>query len=83
MLFYDPLSSGFRHPCLPVLVPVQDIAASAVAALLLPSGSDKLNAAYDLTGPEALTHDEVAAKISAAAGVEVRSKREIHTFSRH
>ncbi len=49
-------------------IDARDIAAVA-AALLLRDGSD---GAFVLTGPEALTHDEVAAKIAAAAGRPIR-----------
>lgn len=46
-----------------------DIAAVAAAALLT---GDHAGAAYTLTGPEAITHAEIAEHISAAAGREVR-----------
>jgi len=50
-------------------VDVRDIAACAVAALTQPGHENK---AYTITGPEALTYDEVASKLSAAAGREVK-----------
>ena len=50
-------------------VDVRDIAAVIVAALTQPGHEKK---AYTLSGPEALTYDEVAAKISAAAGRDVK-----------
>jgi len=50
-------------------VDVRDIAAVAVAALTQPGHENK---SYTLTGPEAITYDEVASKISAAAGREVK-----------
>lgn len=49
-------------------IDARDIAAVA-AALLQRDGSD---GAFVLTGPEALTHEEVAAKIAAAAGRPIR-----------
>ena len=49
-------------------VDARDIA--AVAATLL--GRDGTDGPFVLTGPEALTHDEVAAKLSAAAGRPIR-----------
>jgi len=50
-------------------VDVRDIAAVAVAALTQPGHEKK---AYTLTGPEALTYDQIAAKIGAAAGRDVK-----------
>lgn len=50
-------------------VDVRDIAAVAVKALTEPGHESKV---YTLTGPEALTNDEIAAKISAASGREVK-----------
>jgi len=50
-------------------VDVRDVAAVAVAALTQPGHEGK---AYSLSGPEALTSDEVAKKISAVVGREVR-----------
>ncbi|GAA4807534.1 SDR family oxidoreductase [Nocardioides caeni] len=46
-----------------------DIARSAVAVLLDPAAH--AGATYDLTGPEALSFDEVAARLSAATGRDV------------
>ena len=50
-------------------VDLRDIAAVIVAVLTQPGHENK---AYTLSGPEALTFDEVASKISAAAGREVK-----------
>jgi uncharacterized protein YbjT (DUF2867 family) len=50
-------------------VDARDIAAVAAKALTEPGHEGK---AYLLSGPEALTHDEVAAKLSTAAGKPVR-----------
>lgn len=50
-------------------VDVRDIAAVAVAALTQPGHENK---AYTLSGPEALTYDEVASKLSAVVGREVK-----------
>ena len=49
-------------------VDVRDIAASAVAAALHPEFDGKT---YEITGPEALTHSEVAAKFSRTLGIPV------------
>lgn len=51
------------------LVDVRDIAATAAAAL---TGDGHAGKTYTLTGPEALTHAEVAAQIAAATGRPVR-----------
>jgi uncharacterized protein YbjT (DUF2867 family) len=50
-------------------VDVRDIAAVAVKALTTPGHENKT---YDLTGPEALTHEQVAQKLSAAAGKQIK-----------
>lgn len=50
-------------------VDVRDIAAVAVKALTEPGHESK---AYTLTGPEGLTYDEIASKLTAAAGREIR-----------
>ena len=50
-------------------VDARDIAAVGVAAL---TGDGHAGQAYAITGPEALTRDQVAAKISAAIGKPVR-----------
>jgi len=50
------------------VVDVRDIAAVAVKALIEPGHENK---AYELTGPEALTNDEIAKKLSAAIGKPV------------
>jgi NAD(P)H dehydrogenase (quinone) len=46
-----------------------DIAACAAALL---TGDPRAGETFVLTGPEALTHDEIAAKLSAVAGREIR-----------
>lgn len=48
--------------------------AAAVAALILTGPDDHRNAVHELTGPAALTMDEVAAALSAALGYPVRYK---------
>jgi uncharacterized protein YbjT (DUF2867 family) len=50
-------------------VDVRDIAAVAVKALITTGHENK---AYDLTGPEALNHEQVARKLSAASGRQIR-----------
>lgn len=50
-------------------VDIRDVAAAAVAVL---SGSGHENKAYTLTGPDALTNDQVADKLSRAAGRTIR-----------
>lgn len=50
-------------------VHVKDIAAVAVKALTEPGHENK---AYSLSGPEALSYDEIAQKISKAAGRDVK-----------
>jgi uncharacterized protein YbjT (DUF2867 family) len=47
------------------LVDIRDIAAVAAAALTTPGHTGKI---YDITGPESLTHAELAAQLSAALG---------------
>lgn len=62
--FYGSAGSGrVSH------VDVRDIAAVAVAALTQPGHENK---AYTLTGPGALTNDEIASKIAAASGRDVK-----------
>ncbi len=51
------------------VVDIRDIAAVAAEALTGPGHEGKV---YALTGPEALTHEAMAAKISTATGREVR-----------
>ncbi len=51
------------------VVDVRDIAAAAAAALLDPRHAGQT---YDLTGPEALTHAEMAAQLTAALGRPVQ-----------
>jgi uncharacterized protein YbjT (DUF2867 family) len=50
-------------------VDVRDIAAVAVAAL---TGEGHVGRIYDLTGPEALTHGEMAEKLSAALNRQIQ-----------
>ena len=50
------------------IVDVRDIAAVAVAALTAPGHEGKT---YDLTGPQALTHAQIAAHLSIALGHEI------------
>ena len=52
-------------------VDVRDIAAVAVAALTA-KGKEHEGKAYALSGPEALTYEQCAAKLSAAAGKPIR-----------
>jgi uncharacterized protein YbjT (DUF2867 family) len=47
------------------LIDIRDIAGIAVEVL---QGVDHYNKTYDLTGPEALTHDEIATHLSGAFG---------------
>jgi len=51
------------------LVDVRDIAAAAGEALIHPGHENKI---YDLTGPEALSHAQLAEKLSTALGRSVR-----------
>lgn len=51
------------------LVDIRDIAAVAAAAL---TSEGHKNKTYDLTGPAALTHEELAAQLSNALGREIR-----------
>jgi uncharacterized protein YbjT (DUF2867 family) len=50
------------------VVDVRDIAAAAAAALTKPGHEGRT---YDLTGPEALTHSEMAAQLSDAVGRQI------------
>ena len=50
------------------VVDVRDIAAAATVALVEPGHEGKT---YDLTGPEALTHTEMASRIAHALGKKV------------
>ncbi len=61
--FFAPIGDGRVS-----LVDIRDLAAVAVAALTEPGHDNKT---YTLTGPEALTHAEIAGKISVALGREV------------
>jgi uncharacterized protein YbjT (DUF2867 family) len=51
------------------LIDVRDIAAVAAEALITPGHDRKI---YNLTGPEALTHTEIAEKLSIVTGREIR-----------
>lgn len=51
-------------------VDVRDVAAVAVKALTSPGHESK---AYELTGPEALTYEQVAEKLSRATGKQVKA----------
>ena len=51
------------------LIDVRDIAAVAAEALTTPGHDKRI---YNLTGPEALTHTELAEKLSLATGREIR-----------
>jgi uncharacterized protein YbjT (DUF2867 family) len=48
---------------------VRDTAAVAVKALTTAGHENK---AYELTGPEALSHEEIAQKLSAASGTQIK-----------
>jgi uncharacterized protein YbjT (DUF2867 family) len=50
-------------------IDVRDIAAVAVQAL---TASGHENKVYELSGPEALTHEQIAQKLSAAAGRQIK-----------
>jgi uncharacterized protein YbjT (DUF2867 family) len=52
-------------------IDARDIAAVAVKALTT-SGKEHEGKAYDLSGPEALTYEQCAAKLSAAAGKPIK-----------
>jgi uncharacterized protein YbjT (DUF2867 family) len=58
--FYAPIGDAKVS-----VVDVRDIAAVAAAALTRPGHEGKT---YDITGPEALTHGEMAARLSEALG---------------
>jgi uncharacterized protein YbjT (DUF2867 family) len=65
---------AFHLPCRDARVAhvdARDIAAVATRALLAPGGEHE-GKAYGLSGPEALTFEECASKLSAAAGRPVR-----------
>lgn len=51
------------------VVDVRDIAAVAVKALTTGGHENK---AYELTGPEALSHEEIAQKLSTASGTQIK-----------
>jgi uncharacterized protein YbjT (DUF2867 family) len=51
------------------VIDTRDIAAVAVKALTT-SGHE--NKAYELTGPEAVSHEQIAQKLSAAAGTQIK-----------
>jgi uncharacterized protein YbjT (DUF2867 family) len=54
------------------MIDARDIAAVAVAALTTPGHEDKI---YTLTGPDALTFDDVASNLSRQAGMQIRHVR--------
>jgi uncharacterized protein YbjT (DUF2867 family) len=54
------------------MIDARDIAAVAVAALTTPGHEGKI---YTLTGPEALTFDDVASKLSQQSGMQIRHVR--------
>jgi len=54
------------------MIDARDIAAVAVAALTTPGHEDKI---YTLTGPEALTFDDVASNLSRQSGMQIRHVR--------
>jgi uncharacterized protein YbjT (DUF2867 family) len=54
------------------MIDARDIAAVAVAALTTPGHEGKI---YTLTGPEALTFDDVASKLSQQSGKQIRHVR--------
>jgi len=64
-IYYPTHNAAVSH------VDVRDIAAVAVAALTA-KGKEHEGKAYPLSGPEALTFEQVAAKLSAAAGKPIR-----------
>lgn len=51
------------------VIDVRDIAAVAVKAL---TASGHENKVYELTGPEALSHEQIAQKLSAAVGKQIK-----------
>lgn len=51
------------------MVDARDVAASACAALLEP---ERFHGVFELTGPESLDYSDIAARVSAAVGREVR-----------
>ena len=61
---YEPMDAKVSF------VDVRDIAAVAVKALTSPGHENK---AYELTGPEALTYEQVAEKLSRATGKPVKA----------
>lgn len=63
-VFYSPLSTGARVSA----VDATDIGEVAAIAL---TEAGHVGQAYALTGPEALSDDDVAARLSAALGIEV------------
>ena len=62
--FYLPVKDSKE-----AVIDVRDIAAVAVKALTIIGHENK---AYELTGPEALTHEQIAQKLSAAAGRSIK-----------
>jgi len=51
------------------VIDVRDIAAAAVKALTTSGHENKV---YELTGPEALSHEQIAQKLSAAVGKQIK-----------
>ncbi|RKN45722.1 NmrA family NAD(P)-binding protein [Streptomyces hoynatensis] len=74
-LVHEVRAGEFTLPAVPGLVEpfvdAEDIADVAAAALTAPDGAHA-GRVYELTGPRALSLEEAAARISAAAGREVR-----------
>ena len=71
--FKEPISKEGKffadaEDCRVSIVDVRDIASVAVAALTEDGHTGKI---YDITGPEALTHSEMAEKLSAVLGKKI------------
>jgi uncharacterized protein YbjT (DUF2867 family) len=63
-VFYSPFSES-KESC----IDARDVAAVAVSALTQEGHEGK---AYELTGPESLSYDEMARELSAALGREIK-----------
>lgn len=74
-VFYSALPATCKHSH----VDVRDIAAVAVAALTESGHEGKV---YRITGPEALTYQQVAEILSDAAGKKVRYDNSLENYSR-
>ena len=74
-VFYSALPATCKHSH----VDVRDIAAVAVAALTESGHEGKV---YRITGPEALTYQQVAEILSDAAGKRVRYDNSLENYSR-